>query len=257
MTEPFDRWEDRLLNESAASFAYPAAPDLRLRVVARIPGHVQRAERRQRRLITVAAAGLLVATVTLTVTLLVLRDVRHAVADFLGLAVPGERISVAPAPLPGVTPTPLPPPRPLESVATPATLDEAERRLGFRPVVPTGLVATKVYLVDFIGIPAAVIRGPNYDLWQFKASEGFFGKQIFIGSTEVEQLTLDGLPAYWITGGPRLVTFFDTAGKEVAGTERTLTGHALVFARNGISYRIEGDLSREEALVIAATLTPK
>lgn len=253
MTEPTRQWDELLVERVALATAYPMTPDLATAVLARLPIDVARRERSQRRTFVAVAASLAAAALALTVTLLVLRDVRHAVADFLGLAVPGEQITIVPSPPPGVTPTPLPTPPRLESIAARATVDEIQAKLGFRPKFAPGPEPV-LYISAFSGLPAAILDYPAYDIWEFKATEGFFGKQIFAGSNAVEQLTIDGVEAYWITGGDRLVTFFDNTGREIAGTQRTVSGRALVFAREGLTFRIEGDLEREEAIQVARGL---
>ena len=90
---------------------------------------------------------------------------RSAIASFFG--VEGSKVERLPTPAPGETPTPLPAPTDLPSSARPASIEEAAAALGFDPALPSGAGDPQsVYLVDYSGEPVAILRYPDFDLWQ-------------------------------------------------------------------------------------------
>jgi hypothetical protein len=82
-------WELEMLEDLARAITYPATPDLERAVRSRL-GTARRA--RAFPSWRLAMGGLAAAAVAVGVVLMASKDVRDAVADFLGLAVEGERI---------------------------------------------------------------------------------------------------------------------------------------------------------------------
>ena len=252
-------WEEELLLAAADRAAFPATPDIAGAVRERLS--TVRQDKRgpfpalALRMAMVAAVVAVAASLALAVS----RDVRHAVADFLGLGVQGEVITRLPTPAPNVTPTPLPTPQNIESFATPVTASEAATALGFAPVVPAGAGdPLQIYLVNYSGARVAVLHYSTFDLWE--EDSGIFEKSLqFVGKglpeqTVLEQLTINARPAYWIRGGAHLVTFSGADGKPVAGSQRTVLTDTLVWRGAAINYRLEGDLDRSAALALAQSL---
>ena len=246
-----DRLE-RQLSGLASAVSYPPTPSLAAAVNARLAHQGSERPRRFRLAVAVAAALFLLAAAT---AVLLVRDSREAVADFLGLAVRGERIEIlpaAPSPAPGVSPTPTAPP--LDAVAERTTLEVAAAVVPFEPYVPPGVAVTDVFLLEFLGVPGLVLRTPTFDLWQFENENVFIGKGGGAGHIRVDTERVDGQPAYWVTGGPRVLVGRDAAGNETTGVEISTSVNALIWAEGGITFRLEGDLSREEAIAIAEAL---
>lgn len=74
-------------------------------------------------------------------------------------------------------------------------------------------------------------------------------KRVYDGGT-LEEATVDGGVAYWI-GGPHGFLYVDDSGKPAEDTLR-LSGHALVWTREGITYRLEStSRSLEESIALA------
>ncbi|HUG55957.1 MAG TPA: hypothetical protein VMJ92_02675 [Candidatus Limnocylindrales bacterium] len=71
--------------------------------------------------------------------------------------------------------------------------------------------------------------------------------------TRVERVVVNGRPGFWIEGAPHDFVYLDPDGRAISGTLR-LAGNVLAWDAGGILFRIEGDLSRQEAFRIAATL---
>jgi hypothetical protein len=68
----------------------------------------------------------------------------------------------------------------------------------------------------------------------------------------VEPVQVDGEPGYFVTGDDHFVMFRDENG--LITDERTfLAGTVLLWNRDGLLLRLEGDLTRDEALRIAGT----
>jgi len=73
-----------------------------------------------------------------------------------------------------------------------------------------------------------------------------FVKKIALGSTGVESTDVNGATAFWISGQQHDVFF--------PGTSPRLAGNVLVWQRGAVTYRLEGTLSKREALELARSL---
>lgn len=244
-------WEMEMLEDLARAVTYPATPDLERAVLTRLgTASPARAIPSWR----LAIAGLAAPAVAFGLVLVASKDVREAVADFLGLAVEGERIEVLPTTPAGTTATPFPTPVPLDRIARKVTLAEAATVAGFEPVLPTNLgVPAAVYV---LGSPETIVVDYGaVQVWEFElADEIFVGKGVTGGGAVVAQVTVNGKPGYWITGGERIVTTMRADGTPVAGTMRTVLENALVWADDGLYRRIEGPATLEEAQAIAESM---
>lgn len=77
----------------------------------------------------------------------------------------------------------------------------------------------------------------------------FFVKEVGPG-TRVEQFRLGYEPAVWVTGGPHLFGYAPVGG-DPRPIEFYLVGNALIWQRGAVTLRLEGRLSRAEAVRIA------
>ena len=274
-------FEEQLLTRAALAFAYPATPELAPGVLAQIGSGdaLPTAAPAYGWLLTRAFAAAGIALLVAAAVLVTWRDAREAVADFLGLAVEGEQIRILPTPAPGETPTALPADRPLESYATPTTLLGAQVRVNFEPQLPRGEGAPLgVYTIDYAGTPVVVLDYGRFALWQVRelvADKGVFDKSVppatptpyppgpgvfekglfDKGTQRLAEATVQGRPAYWISGGPHFVRFIGRSGTPVAGSERTVSRNTLVWrGPGGTNYRLEIDGTLEQALEIANSL---
>ena len=71
--------------------------------------------------------------------------------------------------------------------------------------------------------------------------------------TRTEQLTVGGGEGVWIEGAPHQVFFRAPSGEAVIDTVR-LAGNVLLWERGTLLLRIEGEMPRDEALRIAASV---
>jgi hypothetical protein len=80
----------------------------------------------------------------------------------------------------------------------------------------------------------------------------FFGKFIGPGTT-LEEVTVGGHRGLWIAGQPHDFYFIDSTGLVRDETLR-LAGNTLIVDFGGTIVRIEGDLTKAQALQIAQSL---
>ena len=171
------------------------------------------------------------------------------------------------------TPTPLPP-GPLGrrlGLGSPTTLSQARAALEWSVLVPASLgPPDEVYLqppsdapsggevtlvyADRSGLPAAGETGVGVLLTEARGSlnSNYFGKTIGPGTT-IQQVSVDGSSGYWIAGAPHIFGFTDSAGDVRFETLRLAT-NTLLLDIGGSVVRIEGNLTKDQALAIAATL---
>jgi hypothetical protein len=142
------------------------------------------------------------------------------------------------------------------------TVEAAERRLGRPVLLPTGEDAgteapVKILLQEFSGSPlvsVALLFEPDnrtpYILFQTNANAG---KGLGPGA-EAERLSGVGDDqAYWLSG-LRIVQLYDPSEGLIQESQRRTDTNTLLWSEDGFVYRIEGDLSREEAIAIAQSL---
>jgi hypothetical protein len=80
----------------------------------------------------------------------------------------------------------------------------------------------------------------------------FFGKMLGPGTT-VEDVTVAGHRGYWIAGSPHDFYFTDANGSFRSETFRLAT-NTLILDFGGTIVRLEGNLTKAQALEIAASL---
>jgi hypothetical protein len=83
-------------------------------------------------------------------------------------------------------------------------------------------------------------------------NENLFGK-ILGPDTRIEQVTVNGHPGYWISGHPHDFAFTDAKGGFYMEQMRLAT-NTLIFNDNGTVVRIEGDMTKAQALQIAGSI---
>jgi hypothetical protein len=171
------------------------------------------------------------------------------------------------------TPTPLPP-GPLGrrlGLGQPATLPQARAALTWQLLLPASLgQPDEVYLqpppdapsdgeVTLVyaarqGIPAAGETGVGVLITEARGAidSQFFGKFIGPGTT-IEPVTVAGSSGYWIAGAPHNFAFVDSAGNVRFETLRLAT-NTLLIIKGGTVVRIEGNLTKAQALEIADSL---
>jgi hypothetical protein len=78
-------------------------------------------------------------------------------------------------------------------------------------------------------------------------------KKLVGSGTTVEELEVDGDRAVWLEGGPHVVLFVAPDGT-IAEDNGWLAGNTLLVARDGVTVRIEGALSRAAAVRVVRAM---
>jgi len=249
-----------------AEIDWPATPALAARIRTRIAAPAPAPAPRpwfQNRWALAAAAVLVVLA-----ALIAYPPSREAIAGWINLHTIFTRVNQLP------TPSPLPsgPLGKRLGLGDPTTLDQAQSKLSWRVVVPASLGRPdEVYLqLPPLGPPQGEVTLVYKSRPGLKASgqtgvavlvteangrvdTQFFGKMLGNGTT-LEEVTVNGHKGYWIAGQPHVFFFIDADGKFRDETLRLAT-NTLLIDDNGTVVRIEGDLTKTQALEIAASLS--
>jgi hypothetical protein len=241
--------EQELTNLSAA-IAWPPTPRLRA-----LP--VQRRSAMPRWAFAVAAALVIAAGA------LIYTPTRDAIAGFLNLHTTVNRVPALQSP----------PPRPGQSLGLgrPTTLAQAQSQLAWHITVPQSLAQPDaVYLalppdgpsggeVTLVytrspGIKPSGQTGVSLLVTEARGAvnEQFFGKTVGPDTT-IESVSVNGHSGWWIAGAPHTVVFTDANGSPYFDTLRLAT-NTLLLDDNGTVIRIEGGMTRAQALQIASSL---
>ncbi len=242
---------------------WPLTPNLTRRLLP-IHGEVSGVAGRRgwpRWALATAAASLIVAA------LLAYTPSRDAIAGWLNLHTTVHRVPQL------ATPSPLPSGAAGQNLGlgTPTTLAEARSKLDWTitvpaslgqpdavylrlpPIGPSGGEVTLVYsarpdikVAHETGVSVLVTEARG------KVNEQFFGKMLGPGTT-LETVSVNGHAGWWISGQPNAFVLTDADGNPYTETLRLAT-NTLIFDDNGTIVRIEGDMTKDMALQIAASL---
>jgi hypothetical protein len=199
--------------------------------------------------------------VILVAAFLLTPDLAARAAEVLGL--PGAQIF-------RVSTTPTPMPTTGAYVTFPgeraASIAEASRRAGFRVREPAALGAADEIYVELAPVrvtlvyrsrpdlPVTALPGIGALVVEFKGNldAPILGKAIGPGTT-LEALPLSsGNAAYWLAGQPHQFFYKDSVGNIQPDTLR-LAGNTLLWETEGITYRLEAQVTRDEAVRIASS----
>ena len=232
------------LRRLGTEVAWPETPDLASAVRRRIEAPPER--RFRRRTLTIALAILVVGVGAV----LAVPPARTAILDWLGFG--GVEIRRV-AELPQV-------PSEGRLVLGERVSLERARALSEHPVlVPeeAGFEQPNAVYVDPFapGRPVALVYGPlgrpRLLVLQFRAAPLI--EKALLGETRVEQVTVDGARGLWIEG-PRHEFFYRTLEREAMRDTQRLAGNTLLWMRGPLTLRIEGELSKAEAIRIAESM---
>jgi hypothetical protein len=232
---------------------WPGTPDLASSVRARLQPRPRRRPWKAR--IAIAIAVLLGATMAI-------EPARSAILEALGLK--GARIERKE---PTATPSPPQPGATLGEglgLGEPVTLERATRDAGFAFGVPgAGLgPPDAVYLdqgrVSFVyraggELPRSAETGAGLLVTESRALVAPFIEKAAGPGTRIERLTIDGDPAYRLSGAPHGFAY-QLEGEDVRFEEQRLAGSTLLVEHDGLLLRIEGRIPRERAIEIAESI---
>ena len=269
---------ERALVEVGARLAFPPTPDLSVAVRARLAAGPPRrpavwAALGSRPRLAMLLAGAVVmllagAVVMLLAALLgVSPGARDAVADWLGMR--GVRFFSS-AETPTVSPTP--PAASTRSAllgGTRVSLETARERVAFPlrlPALPGLEAPDEVYLntapaggvVSLLyeprpALPEARDTGIGLLLTQFRGTAEPFIQQGLPAGARLEPVSVGGARGYWIEGAPHVLIYRDERGA-VHEERARLAGNTLLWERDGITYRLEAALARDDAIAVAVSL---
>lgn len=100
------------------------------------------------------------------------------------------------------------------------------------------------------------LKKPRLLITEFKATRvGEAYRKAATPRTAVETTTVAGAPAIWLGGATHTFGFVDNSGT-TRGASTRLAGNTLVWQRNGITYRLEAKISKDDAIDLATTFRP-
>jgi hypothetical protein len=209
-----------------------------------------------------AAAAVLIALAGLAVY----QPSREAIANWVNVHVLFQRVNVLPTPSPQ-------PPGPLGDklgLGGRTTLADAQKKVSWRITIPSSLgQPDEVYLqlppegptqgeVTLVystrpGIPVAGETGVAVLITEARGAvdKNFFGKMLGPDTT-LEEVTVAGHQGYWIAGAPHMFFFADANGNFRGETMRLAT-NTLILDEGGMVVRIEGNLTKAQAIAIATS----
>jgi hypothetical protein len=140
-------------------------------------------------------------------------------------------------------------------LGSPLPRRQTERTLGFRLLLPPlhGDAPERVYLLgDSLGTVVLRSHGRPVLLSEFNSPGEMGLKKLTLDETEVEWVRVAGRDAVWIQGTHTL-SYFD---RQLGMRQQTIRirGNVLVWTRGQLTLRLEGGLSRSEAIELAETI---
>jgi hypothetical protein len=265
------------LADVGSQIAWPATPDVRGRVLARI-----QAEPRRTSWWTALWSpryGYAPAIVTIAIALLAVLafspEARATATDILRLR--GIEFFRGPVPTPSPTPSRSPgaiqtPSLPTTGLGTLVTFSEAAGRAGFPILVPvdpllgapdevylravTNSTAVSLVYTTRPNIPTSPQAGVAAIVTEFvggTVDEQFFGK-VLDQNTTLEKVTVNGQPGFWIQGTPHFF-FYRVTGTSGSVEQETLrlAGDTLIWTQGNLLLRLEAQVDKATALRIAAS----
>ena len=199
--------------------------------------------------------------ILLVLTLALTPDLVARAAEILGLrGVQIFRVTATPSPMPttGASVT--------FTGQRAASVEEASRIAGFPVREPAALGAPDEIYVDAApvrvtlvyrsrqGLPATALPGISALVVEFRGRLD----QAVVGKTagpeaHLESVPLNGGVATWLSGQPHQFFYFDPNGNFQSETLR-LAGNTLLWEEGGVTYRLEAQVTKEEAVRIASTI---
>ena len=237
------------LRELAPRIEYPPTPDLAGAVRTRLAAEAPRRAFGLRRALVIAFAVLIVAVAAV----MAVPQARTAILEWLGLrGVKIERVPTQPT-------------APVEAelgLGDRVALDEARRRAAYDVLVPDaeGLGEPAVYYSSLVqgGQVGFVYRADggrvHLLITEFKGSlEDDFIHKSAGPETTIERVEVNGQAGFWLEGEPHEFLYLDQAGQPIMETLR-LAGNTLLWTQGELTLRLEGDVTKEEALAVAESM---
>jgi hypothetical protein len=239
---------ERELVALASDVEWPEAPDMAVAVVRAVREQPHARARRLPRRLAVAIAVVLAAVLAV----LAVPPARTAVFDWLGIG--GARITRVDE-LP-----PLPARRDFDVLGQRTTLVAARAGAGFPLAEPPRdePAPDEVRLVPGMRVSYVWRRGDDVRLLvtQFPGRVGdpALLKKLAGQGTVVRRLEVDGDGAVWLEGGPHAV-FFVAPDGTIRDDQGWLAGNTLLVDREGVTLRVEGAVTLDDAVGIVRAMS--
>lgn len=132
------------------------------------------------------------------------------------------------------------------------SLEEAGARAGFRPVIPSELGDPDEVYVRPSGV-VSLVWGEGDARAVLSQVRGAIAEEFFKkAAANVEPLMVDGAQAVWVPG-PHFF-MWRTPDGEIRDEPPYLAGSTLLWERDGLTLRLEADLTLPEAVAIAESV---
>jgi hypothetical protein len=238
---------ERALAAVGRDIDVPETPDLVPAVLARIGSRSIPAGPARRRW-ALAIALIVVAALAAT---LAIPDARSALFRFLSIG--GERIEV------------------VDSLPEVPVQEDLALTLGEEVTLEEARDASSFPLRELDESPDRVFRGDRGTVWflygseerprllvaqsslRLPTDEEILLKKLAGPETRVEMVDVDGSPGIFLSGESHFLFLLDEYGLVVEDSAR-LARDVLIWERDGIGYRLEGDIELDEALRVAESL---
>lgn len=141
-----------------------------------------------------------------------------------------------------------------DGLGRPLAPDAAERAVGFELELPPGTRPRRVYVLD--GALASVVlraEGRPLLLSQYRSGNFDLLKKSAVAKSVIEPVLVNGEPGLWLEGGPHTLTYFNGRG-EFRQRAVKIRGNVLLWIHGPLTLRLEGRLTKGEALRIARLL---
>jgi hypothetical protein len=231
---------ERRLTALGATIAYPPTPDLVSKVRPRLVKREAPARSYRRPLALAFAVLVLALAVAFAVP-----PARTALLRFFHIrGATVERVEVLPAAEPQTA----------RGLGRPLGRAAAESRLGFLLVLPQGAHPDQVYVLE--GAVATIPlrwHGRKLLLSEFRNGNLLLLKKLVSGQTFVEPLQVGSGTGLWIRGGGHVLIWLDRTGSFREKPVR-VSGNVLLWRHEALTLRLQGQLSKREALLIAKEL---
>jgi len=135
----------------------------------------------------------------------------------------------------------------------PVPLSQAEQQVGFKLVLPPlDRRPERAYVIGN-SVASVLLRshGRTVLLSEFPTFGGEEAlKKLAVNSTVIDPVTVRGRPGLWLEGGAHVLTWMD---RETGYQSRPILirGNVLLWLRGGLTLRLEGRLSKAQALELA------
>jgi hypothetical protein len=137
----------------------------------------------------------------------------------------------------------------------PMPLPEAEHAVGFRILLPRLKCRCRRLRVYVLGDSMASVLlgltpGRRMLLSEFPSVGPLSLKKLTFGQTAIEPVQVNGRPGLWIAGGTHTLRYFDRE-LGVRSKNVRIHGNVLLWTRGRLTLRLEGELTKAQALFFA------